>query len=60
VSGRELLKMRHPTANKARTFLAGCDPVETWDAEQALRFNLPFQQITPLQDLSRRNGKPGQ
>jgi radical SAM superfamily enzyme YgiQ (UPF0313 family) len=53
VSGRELVSIKNAVDNPARTFVAGYDAVEKWDAEQAIRFGLPFQTISPVP-----NGNP--
>jgi radical SAM superfamily enzyme YgiQ (UPF0313 family) len=45
VTAREVASMTHPLENRARTFLAGGDAIEAWDAQQMLRLGIPVQRI---------------
>lgn len=47
VTAREVASMTHPVANPDRTFLAGRDPLEAWDAARLTRYGLPVQPIGP-------------
>lgn len=42
-SGPEILSIANPVKNEARTFIAGRDPIEAWDAEQMQKLGLSPQ-----------------
>lgn len=44
-SALECRSLRNPLANPERTFIAGNDPVETWDAQQMVKLGIPPQRI---------------
>lgn len=45
VTAREVASVTHPIANPDRTFLAGHDPIEPWDAADMARLGLTPQRI---------------
>jgi radical SAM superfamily enzyme YgiQ (UPF0313 family) len=45
ITAREVASMTHPLSNPERTFLAGRDPIEEWDAQHMLRLGIPVQRI---------------
>jgi len=44
-SGREIRSIRNPVRNPARTYVAGRDPIERWDAEWMRRLEIPVQRV---------------
>lgn len=44
-SAHEIRSVRNPVANPARTYVAGRDPIERWDAEMMRRLELPVQRV---------------
>jgi radical SAM superfamily enzyme YgiQ (UPF0313 family) len=46
VSGPEILSIRNPIQNTARTFIAGKDPIEEWDQQQMQRLALEPQRLS--------------
>lgn len=55
VTTREIATVRHPVANRARTFLAGRDPIEPWDAAQMTRLGLSPQRFDASSSRARRS-----
>ncbi len=47
-SALECRSLRNPLANPERTFIAGKDPVETWDAQQMVKLGIAQQRIEGL------------
>ena len=46
VSGPEILSIRNPVRNTARTFIAGRDALEEWDQQQMQRLALEPQRLS--------------
>lgn len=46
LSGAELLSVANPVDNEQRTYIAGLDPIETWDAEQMKRLGIAPQMLS--------------
>lgn len=45
ITAREIMSITHPLSNPERTYIAGHDPIEAWDAQQMLRLGIPMQRI---------------
>ena len=53
-SGPEILSVRNPTLNPARTYIAGQDPVEAWDAAMMEELGIQPQLLSPPASVERR------
>lgn len=45
LTAREITSLSHPLMNSERSYIAGHDPIEAWDAQQMLRLGLAPQRI---------------
>jgi radical SAM superfamily enzyme YgiQ (UPF0313 family) len=45
VTTKEISTIVRPLENPERTFIAGRDPIEAWDAQQMLRLGIPMQHL---------------
>lgn len=55
-SAPEVLSLRAPIANPSRRYLAGHDPIESWDARQMRALGLPLQRIDGSKPLASAAG----
>jgi radical SAM superfamily enzyme YgiQ (UPF0313 family) len=53
-SGPEILSVRNPTHNAARTYVAGRDPIESWDARMMAELGIEPQSLSPTTSVGRR------